>query len=89
MIIQIFTIFDIKTGAYLTPIYQPTLTAATRLFINTCTDTTHPFNQNPEDFTLFYIGEYDDQTAKIEPMIPQSIMTAQEAIATKGNDNVQ
>lgn len=67
MILKIFTIHDAKSEAYLTPIYFRTKGEAIRAFTATVNDETSNFSKNPEDFTLFELGEYDDCKAKLSP----------------------
>jgi len=63
MIQRVFTVYDSKAEAYLPPFYQPTVGQALRLFGDMCTDETHQFYRHPEDFTLFALGEYNDEKA--------------------------
>lgn len=63
MILEVFTIFDAKAGAYNTPFYLPTRGAAIRAFSDTVADSETMFHKHPEDFTLFILGSYDDSSA--------------------------
>lgn len=62
----IFTVYDTKTEAYLIPFYMPTPSAAQRAVADILRDPEHQFSRHPADYNLFYIGDYDDQTGKIE-----------------------
>ncbi len=66
MIIKMFTVYDSKTEAYLPPFYQPTNGAAIRLFEDSANDLNHAFYKHPSDYTLFYLGTFDDQKAIVE-----------------------
>ncbi len=66
MILQIFTVYDSKTQAYLPPFYEPSIGGAVRSFSDACQQEDHVFNKHSADFTLFHIGEFDDQNSKIE-----------------------
>lgn len=61
-----FTVYDSKAEAYLPPFFMAARGAALRSFQDTCNDTTHAFNQHPEDYTLFHLGQYDDQHATFD-----------------------
>lgn len=62
---KIFTIYDLKANCYL-PILQFRSTGeALRAFESSCKDVNHQFNKYASDFTLFEIGEYDDESASI------------------------
>lgn len=68
MILQIFTVKDLKTEAYLPPFYLATKGAAIRSFSDTVNDPTHTFNKHPVDYVLFHLGEYNDSHATFEPL---------------------
>jgi len=61
---KIFTIFDSKAKAYLTPFFLHEDGMAIRVFADCINDETHQFGKHPEDYTLFCIGSWDDEKAK-------------------------
>jgi hypothetical protein len=65
MNIQLFSIHDVKAGAYLPPFTLPTTQMAKRTFADTVNDRNHSFSKHPEDYTLFHIGEFDDESGMI------------------------
>jgi len=68
------------------PFYFKTAGQATRAFEESCNDPQHQFNKHPEDFTLFELGTYDDNTAAFESgATPYALGKALEYI--KGMDN--
>lgn len=74
MILKIFTVYDSKAEAYFRPFYEQTKGSAIRAFIDTCNDIEHTFFRHAEDYTLFYLGEYDDQNASFNlPITPEPI----------------
>lgn len=67
--IGIFAIKDEKTGEFHPPFFQTTPQAAIRLF-RTEINRAHDANQAylyPEDFSLYYLGTFNQVTGKIEP----------------------
>lgn len=66
MIQKIFSIYDIKAGAYLNPFFMSSKGLAIRAFTDLVNDQTTQFNKHSEDYTLFEIGEFDDQSATID-----------------------
>lgn len=60
MIKKIYSIYDNAVGAYLPPFYMTANGEAIRGFTDVCNDETTQFNKNPQDFTLFELGEFDD-----------------------------
>jgi hypothetical protein len=68
MYLQIFSIYDSKAEAYLNPFYMKTKGEAVRAVLSVMDDPQHNFTKYPQDFTLFHIGEFDDQKGTIENM---------------------
>ena len=66
MILKIFVIFDSKAGAYLPPFFMHAEGQATRAFSNMANDRSTQIGLNPEDYTLFEVGTFDDNTAQFE-----------------------
>lgn len=66
MIQRIFTIFDEKANAYLPPFFLPTSGMAVRTFTTCLRSPDHQFGLHPEDYTLFDLGAFDDNTAQID-----------------------
>lgn len=60
---QIFTVYDSKAEVYTLPFFLSNQQMAQRTFKNWINDPQHTFGRNPEDYTLFHIGEYDDDNA--------------------------
>lgn len=61
----IFTVHDSKAEAFLQPFYADTRGLATRMFADAVNQTDHNFNRYAADYTLFCLGEFDQQTAGI------------------------
>lgn len=66
----VFSIFDDKAKAFLTPFYMPLKPMAVRTFTNCVNDPTHAFCSNPEDYTLFYLGTFDNESGVLELLSP-------------------
>lgn len=63
-----FAVFDSKMGMYLPPFFTRAAGAAVRSFQEAANKADHPFCKNPEDFTLFEIGSYDDTKGQLIPL---------------------
>lgn len=63
---KIFTVYDSKTEAYLTPIFLKATGQAVREVSELANNAEHIFSKHSSDFTLFEIGTYDEQTGLIE-----------------------
>lgn len=66
MKLKMFTIRDSKAEIFNTPFYAHTHGEAERQFQRLAKDQTSMLSQFPEDYDLYHVGEYDDQTGKIE-----------------------
>lgn len=62
---QQFAIFDAKAAAYLPPFIIHRNDMAVRLFADSINDPNHQFGKNPADYTLFNIGEFDDNKGEV------------------------
>lgn len=80
MIMSVFSVVDGKTGIYSHPFYDVTRGSAVRAFQDTVRTKDHPFNRHPEDYTLVFIGTYDDNTGRIVSEVPEVIATASNLI---------
>jgi hypothetical protein len=63
---HIFSVYDEKAKAYITPFFLPEIGQATRVFGDMVNDTNHQFGMHPQDYTLFKIGDYDDGSGTTE-----------------------
>lgn len=68
MLVQIFTIYDAKTEAFLQPFFSQAKGSAIRAFTDSVNDKTgeSQFASHPEDYTLFHLGSFDDSTATFD-----------------------
>lgn len=55
---KIFTVYDSKAQAYLTPFFCVNQGVALRSFTTAANDQGHDFNRYAADYTLFMIGEW-------------------------------
>ncbi len=60
-----FSVFDVKAGAYLQPWFLPTEGMAKRCFADCVNDKEHNFGLHPADYTLFCVGMFDDSKADL------------------------
>lgn len=62
---EIFCIYDSKAGAYLPPFFDKSTGLAVRKFEQASNDEKMDFNRFAADYTLFKIGEWDENTGGI------------------------
>lgn len=71
---NIFTIFDTKAKAYMQPFFSKNAATALREVQSAVDNTEHGFNTHAEDYSLFHIGNYDENSGKIDPISPTHII---------------
>lgn len=77
MILRMYSIRDTKAEVFGAPFYKNTHGEAERDFQRLIRDEKSTVNQYPEDFDLYYLGDYDDQSGKVRPAdSPQHIVKA-------------
>lgn len=58
---KIFTVYDSKADAYMTPFFTMTAGLAVRSFQEASIQEGHQFNKHAADYTLYEIGDYNEQ----------------------------
>lgn len=62
---KLFAVHDAKIGLYAEPFFLLTTADAVRGWITVSNDQNTQIGKYPEDFTLFELGEYDDETGVV------------------------
>lgn len=77
MLLKVFAVRDGKAEFYMSPFFQKTMGEAERSFRSLVNDEKSIVHQYPEDYDLYYLGEYDDQSGKLAPLdAPQHLQKA-------------
>lgn len=76
MELNMYSILDTAAKAYNTPFCMQNDALAIRAFSHNVNDETTTINKNPEQFSLYHIGVFDDQSGNIKPQEPQHVITA-------------
>lgn len=63
-------IFDAKAGVYSNPFYSINVQVATRDFNHACTDPNSGLSLHPEDYTLYALATFDDESGLFVPNVP-------------------
>lgn len=63
MKLKAYACYDTKVKNFTKPLYHRNAAEALRSFEDECNNPQSQLNKFPADFTLFEIGEYDDETA--------------------------
>lgn len=84
MVLKIYSVRDSKAQLFGAPWYKNTHGEAERDFSRLVNDKNSTVSQFPEDFDLYYLGEYDDNTGKFMSLdTPQHVV---KAIQVKSNE---
>ena len=88
MTLKLFSIRDQKSEAFGTPFYQATHGEAERNFRTLVNDNKSTVSQYPDDFDLYYLGTFDDNTGKVQTLdTPQHVIKAVQ-VKTQNSSNV-
>jgi hypothetical protein len=72
MIHKVFSVHDSKVKCFLQPFMMPNEQTAVRAMMDCVRDKGHAFNKHPEDYNLFYLGEFDEETGLYETVAPEA-----------------
>lgn len=75
MIFQMCVVRDSAAQVYGQPIFVPSIGIAVRSFGDEVkrSDANNQMNKHPEDFEMFHVGTYDDNTCTFAAVPPKSI----------------
>lgn len=86
MILKMFSIRDAKAEVFNTPFFQSTHGEAERSFRTAVMDEKTQLSKYPEDFDLYYLGEYDNNTGQFTPLdTPQHVLKAITCLNKEGS----
>lgn len=75
MVLKIYGIRDTKTEIFNNPFFNHSHGEAERNFTDLVNDPQSQVNRYPEDFDLYFMGEYETKTGKISPLDTPQHMT--------------
>lgn len=86
MKVNFYSVFDTATGAYMRPWTMMSDQQAIRAFTAEATNAESDVGRNPEDFSLFRLGSFDDVLGAIESCDPPRVLAkAHELVAQSRN----
>jgi hypothetical protein len=62
MILECMAVYDNKARAYLPPFYVSQVDVGIRHIADAVNSADHPFSRNPDDYQLFHLGAFSDDT---------------------------
>lgn len=87
MKLNIYVIYDSCAGMYQNPFFGQSDGEATRSFGDIAQDASHPIGQHPEHYSMYRLGTYDNNNAKINLENKECLATAQELLALTKSPN--
>lgn len=76
MILEAYSIFDSKAVVYSPPFFAQREAVARRMFADLVNDPKSAIYRNPEDYSLFWIGTFDDELGIVVSDKPRNLVTA-------------
>lgn len=76
MELKMYSFQDQKAGIFYPPIFKATYAEAERDFSNIINHKGSIMNTNPEDYHMYYLGTYDNNTGSLAPIKPPQHMLA-------------
>lgn len=76
MKLKVFTVRDSKSETFNVPFFAKTVGEATRNLTETMRDERTLINKYPEDYSLWMLGDYDDQTGTLDAHPPTHVINA-------------
>lgn len=77
MILVVMVAYDKKAQAYMTPFFVNNQQLGIRAFKDACNNAESPICRNPEDFSLFRLGTFDDNTGAMKLSdVPEPVVEA-------------
>lgn len=81
MIYQVFAVKDDKAAAFALPFFLPRMEVALRSFKDAMKDPKHDMSRHPEDYSLWCLGEFDDNLGAMMPVEPVLVARAADEVA--------
>jgi len=85
MKLKAFTIYDSKIQSYSPPFFMKHVGEAERAFVDVASNGQSQIFKSPQDFSLIYIGEFDEELGVLIPGNHHSYGTADSFINKKLN----
>lgn len=80
MIRSLYSVRDVKAQTFCNPFASLNDQTARRDFAHAAQDKTHGIGQNPEDYSLYLVGTFDDESGEIVNCLPVHLNVASDFI---------
>lgn len=86
MLLDVVSIYDLKLGAYAQPTVVATTAVAMRSFTDQVNNPQSPMFAHPEDYSLYHIAKFNDETGDFLPISDDGTTVA---LIVKASDCIQ
>lgn len=83
MKLEIFSVYDSAVQGFMQPFFAPSRGSAIRSLTDAVNDPKHDMSRHAKDYTLFYMGSFDDSGGLFDTAPPEAVITCLDLI-TKG-----
>lgn len=83
---NVYAVFDIKVEKFMLPWYAQNNASAIRVFKDNVNGDS-PFNKHPEDYDLYLLGTFDEDTGAIAGTDKLRLLNATDVLEEKKQDN--
>lgn len=84
MIKFVCSVYDVKATLFSNPYYSVNVAVAIRDFNQGCLDPSSALSRNPEDFSLYQVATFDDESGQFTPTNPPIFLSAAASAITQG-----
>lgn len=85
MNLNVYSVYDLKAKAFLTPFFLPQDAMAVRALIDAVGDPGHQFAKHPEDYQLFRLGSFDDGLGVLRPAAEHALLVQVSSLVRKSH----
>lgn len=89
MKVNVYSIFDEKAAAYAPPFFMGHNGQAIRAFSDLVEDNKSAISRHPADYTLYKLGEFDDNSGVIKGVQPEFLARASDFVSKDINKPVE
>lgn len=78
--LEAYSVYDKAVGAFLPPVFVRSRGEMIRSFTDAVNSKEHQFNRHCSDYTLYFLGMFDDDSGMIESADPVRVVSALEVL---------
>lgn len=83
---KVVSVKDLAIDAYITPFFVQTVGQAIRMFTDEVNREGSQIRLHPKDYTLYLIGDFDEEKGDLQGLFPTAIARANEVLKPLSNE---